>query len=447
MNKNTSMLEGKIWNKLLLFALPLAASSILQQLFNSADVAVVGQFAGSNALAAVGANGPIINLLVNSFVGLSVGANAVISAFIGQGKNEDVKKAVHTSMTLSFIIGIFLLLIGVFFAPGMLELISTPDNILNLAITYLRIYFIGVPFIILYNFEAAILRSHGNTKRPLISLFIAGIVNLILNIFFVVVCHMSVEGVAIATVISNVISSLDLFFYLTKSQSNIQVKLKELKLDKDILKKICQIGVPAGLQGAMFSIANLIIQSFVNSFGSNAIAGSAAALNYEYFAYYILSAFGQASVTFVGQNYGANKLDRCRSILRCALIEGAILTGLFSIICIIFKNPLISIFTTDPQVAEIAKIRLTILLSFELLNMSIEVFSGTMRGYGYSTVPAIITVFGICIVRMLWVFIIVSRYNTYTMLMLCYPISWIVTVLGLLIAYIHLIKKFNQERV
>jgi putative MATE family efflux protein len=447
MNKNTSMLEGKIWNKLLLFALPLAASSILQQLFNSADVAVVGQFAGSNALAAVGANGPIINLLVNSFVGLSVGANAVISAFIGQGKNEDVKKAVHTSMTLSFIIGVFLLLIGVFFAPGMLELISTPDNILNLAITYLRIYFIGVPFIILYNFEAAILRSHGNTKRPLISLFIAGIVNLILNIFFVVVCHMSVEGVAIATVISNVISSLDLFFYLTKSQSNIQVKLKELKLDKDILKKICQIGVPAGLQGAMFSIANLIIQSFVNSFGSNAIAGSAAALNYEYFAYYILSAFGQASVTFVGQNYGAGKLDRCRSILRCALIEGAILTGLFSIICIIFKNPLISIFTTDPQVAEIAKIRLTILLSFELLNMSIEVFSGTMRGYGYSTVPAIITVFGICIVRMLWVFIIVSRYNTYTMLMLCYPISWIVTVLGLLIAYIHLIKKFNQERV
>jgi putative MATE family efflux protein len=446
MNKNTSMLEGKIWNKLLLFALPLAASSILQQLFNSADVAVVGQFAGSNALAAVGANGPIINLLVNSFVGLSVGANAVISAFIGQGKTEDVKKAVHTSMTLSFIIGIFLLLIGVFFAPGMLELISTPDNILNLAITYLRIYFIGVPFIILYNFEAAILRSHGNTKRPLISLFIAGIVNLILNIFFVVVCHMSVEGVAIATVISNVISSLDLFFYLTKSQSNIQVKLKELKLDKDILKKICQIGVPAGLQGAMFSIANLIIQSFVNSFGSNAIAGSAAALNYEYFAYYILSAFGQASVTFVGQNYGANKLDRCRSILRCALIEGAILTGLFSIICIIFKNPLISIFTTDPQVAEIAKIRLTILLSFELLNMSIEVFSGTMRGYGYSTVPAIITVFGICIVRMLWVFVIVSRYNTYTMLMLCYPISWIVTVLGLVIAYIHLIKKFKQER-
>ena len=283
--KTFDMLNGSIWNKLILFALPLAASSILQQLFNAADVAVVGSFAGSGALAAVGANGPIINLLVNSFVGLSIGANVVIASFIGQNDEKRTSLAAHTSILMSVIIGIVLLFVGFFFARPILELMSTPDDIINLAEVYLKIYFIGVPFVMLYNFAAAVLRSKGDTQRPLIALFIGGVINVILNLFFVVVLHMSVEGVAIGTVVSNIFSSMMLLYWLMHETDALRIDLKQLKINDRILKRIAKIGVPAGLQGMVFSISNVCIQSSLNALGSDAIAASSAALNYEYFAY------------------------------------------------------------------------------------------------------------------------------------------------------------------
>ena len=278
--KQIDMLNGSIWDKLLLFALPLAASSILQQLFNAADVAVVGNFAGGEALAAVGANGSVINLLVNLFVGLSIGTNVVVASFIGQKDDKRTSQAVHTSILLSMISGLVLLVVGILFARPILELMSTPEDIIDLATLYLQIYFAGMPFIMLYNFTSAILRSKGDTKRSLLSLLVSGVINVILNLFFVIVCHMSVEGVAIATVISNIISSLMLMYFLMHETDALKVELKKLCIHKDILLKVAKIGVPAGLQSTVFSISNVIIQTALNALGSAAVAASAAALNY-----------------------------------------------------------------------------------------------------------------------------------------------------------------------
>ena len=379
--KTFDMLNGSIWNKLILFALPLAASSILQQLFNAADVAVVGSFAGSGALAAVGANGPIINLLVNSFVGLSVGANVVIASFIGQNDEKRTSLAAHTSVTMSVIIGIVLLFVGFFFARPILELMSTPEDIINLAEIYLKIYFLGVPFVMLYNFAAAILRSKGDTQRPLIALFIGGVINVILNLFFVVVLHMSVEVVAIGPVISNV-------------------------------------------------------------FSSDAIAASSAALNYEYFAYYILSSFAQAAVTFIGQNYSAKKYDRCKKITLQSFLLGGVTTMVACMIFVIFDHFFISFFTSDISVASLAYTRMKIILPFQFLNMSIEVFSSVMRGVGYSSVPAGICVAGICGVRLAYLYTIYPSIASYDNLLIIYPISWFVTVVALALVYfIHVRPK------
>ncbi len=316
MKQTMKMTEGSLADKIFFFALPLAASSILQQLFNSADVAVVGNFAGSNALGAVGANGSVINLLVNTFVGISIGSNVVIATLIGQNKEKKAKQAVHTSMLFAVILGVILMAFGLLIAPQLLRLMATPSNILSLAVLYLRIYFLGVPFIVLYNFEAAILRSRGETRLPLIALSIAGVINVILNLVFVVGLGMSVDGVAYATVISNIFSSLFLLIYLTHDTTITHFTFKQCHIHKDLLLHILKIGIPSGMQGALFSISNVIIQSQLNQFGSYAIAGSAAALNFEILSYYFFEGFGQAAITFVGQNYGAGKMDRCHQVLK-----------------------------------------------------------------------------------------------------------------------------------
>ena len=418
--KTFDMLNGSIWNKLILFALPLAASSILQQLFNAADVAVVGSFAGSGALAAVGANGPIINLLVNSFVGLSVGANVVIASFIGQNDEKRTSLAAHTSVTMSVIIGIVLLFAEI----------------------YLKIYFLGVPFVMLYNFAAAILRSKGDTQRPLIALFIGGVINVILNLFFVVVLHMSVEGVAIGTVVSNVFSSMMLLYWLMHETDALRIDLKQLKINDRILKRIAKIGVPAGLQGMVFSISNVCIQSSLNALGSDAIAASSAALNYEYFAYYILSSFAQAAVTFIGQNYSAKKYDRCKKITLQSFLLGGATTMVACMLFVIFDHFFISFFTSDVSVASLAYTRMKIILPFQFLNMSIEVFSSVMRGVGYSSVPAGICVAGICGVRLAYLYTIYPSIASYDNLLIIYPISWFVTVVALALVYfIHVRPK------
>lgn len=441
MKQTMKMTEGSLADKIFFFALPLAASSILQQLFNSADVAVVGNFAGSNALGAVGANGSVINLLVNTFVGISIGSNVVIATLIGQNKEKKAKQAVHTSMLFAVILGVILMAFGLLIAPQLLRLMATPSNILSLAVLYLRIYFLGVPFIVLYNFEAAILRSRGETRLPLIALSIAGVINVILNLVFVVGLGMSVDGVAYATVISNIFSSLFLLIYLTHDTTITHFTFKQCHIHKDLLLHILKIGIPSGMQGALFSISNVIIQSQLNQFGSYAIAGSAAALNFEILSYYFFEGFGQAAITFVGQNYGAGKMDRCHQVLKYCWMEASVVTIVSTILFVAFARPLASIFSSDPHVLDYAVRRMYILITFEILNMSIEILSGAMRGFGYAIVPTLVAVFGICVSRIIWVFTIAKMIHSYEVLLYCYPVSWLLTSIVSLIAYKYLTRK------
>ena len=441
MKQAMKMTEGSLADKIFFFALPLAASSILQQLFNSADVAVVGNFAGSNALGAVGANGSVINLLVNTFVGISIGSNVVIATLIGQNKEKKAKQAVHTSMLFAFILGVILMAFGLLIAPQLLRLMATPSNILSLAVLYLRIYFLGVPFIVLYNFEAAILRSRGETRLPLIALSIAGVINVILNLVFVVGLGMSVDGVAYATVISNIFSSLFLLIYLTHDTTITHFTFKQCHIHKDLLLHILKIGIPSGMQGALFSISNVIIQSQLNQFGSYAIAGSAAALNFEILSYYFFEGFGQAAITFVGQNYGAGKMDRCHQVLKYCWMEASVVTIVSTILFVAFARPLAAIFSSDPHVLDYAVRRMYILITFEILNMSIEILSGAMRGFGYAIVPTLVAVFGICVSRIIWVFTIAKMIHSYEVLLYCYPVSWLLTSIASLIAYKYLTRK------
>ena len=443
MKQTMKMTEGSLADKIFFFALPLAASSILQQLFNSADVAVVGNFAGSNALGAVGANGSVINLLVNTFVGISIGSNVVIATLIGQNKEKKAKQAVHTSMLFAVILGVILMAFGLLIAPQLLRLMATPSNILSLAVLYLRIYFLGVPFIVLYNFEAAILRSRGETRLPLIALSIAGVINVILNLVFVVGLGMSVDGVAYATVISNIFSSLFLLIYLTHDTTITHFTFKQCHIHKDLLLHILKIGIPSGMQGALFSISNVIIQSQLNQFGSYAIAGSAAALNFEILSYYFFEGFGQAAITFVGQNYGAGKMDRCHQVLKYCWMEASVVTIVSTILFVAFARPLASIFSSDPHVLDYAVRRMYILITFEILNMSIEILSGAMRGFGYAIVPTLVAVFGICVSRIIWVFTIAKMIHSYEVLLYCYPISWLLTSIASLIAYKYLTRKLD----
>ena len=328
--KQLDMLHGSIWNKLPLFAFPVAATAILEQLFNASDIAVVGNFTGAGktiAVAAVGANSSIISLIVNLFVGIALGANVVIATAIGRNDKEAVTKAVHTSIVIALLAGIGVTIIGELIANPLLASLQVPEDVFPEALLYLRIYLIGMPVILLYNFEAAVFRSTGDTKTPLVTLTISGILNVLLNLFFVAVLHMTVNGVAIATVASNAVSSVLLFYRLMKTQEMIHVEWKELGIDRKILGQIMKIGLPAGIQSAVFAVANIVIQSAINSLGTVVMAASSAAYNIEIFAYDVLNSFSQACTTFVGQNYGAGQIKRCRKVLILCIIEDAIATA------------------------------------------------------------------------------------------------------------------------
>ncbi|MGN0182997.1 MAG: MATE family efflux transporter [Candidatus Ornithomonoglobus sp.] len=444
MKKKMDMLSGSLLDKILMFALPLAASSILQQLFNSADMAIVGRFAGSRALAAVGSNGPIVNLLINIFVGISVGANVVISRLIGEGRTQRISAAVHTAIVVAVISGLFVTGVGLAVTRPVLQLISTPEDIIDLASTYLRIYFLGMPFLMLYNFSAAVLRSRGDTKRPLICLTFSGIVNVILNLFFVIALGMGVAGVAIATVISQFISASLLVFFLTREEEPLRLRISRLRIDFSILKDILRIGVPAGLQTMVFSLSNVCIQSSVNSLGSTVVAASSASINLEVYAYYMLCAFDQTAVTFTGQNYGAGNIKRCSSVTRSCMLLGFICTGAVCAACIIFGGSILKLYTTDAEVISLAFYRLRIIMVFEVVNMSLEIFSGSMRGLGYSLIPALISIAGICGIRIVWVFTVFRSYPVFGTLVAIYPISWIITAAAIAAAYVIVRRRAAQ---
>ena len=437
--KQLDILHGSIWNKLPQFALPIAATAILEQLFNASDVAVVGNFTGSQrtaAVAAVGANSAVIGLIVNLFIGIALGSNVVIAHAVGQGEKDVVKKAVHTSVLVSLIGGVLVGLLGELIARPLLELINVPNDVMPLALLYLRIYLIGMPVILLYNFEAAIFRSVGDTRTPLIALAASGVLNVILNLFFVAVLKMTVNGVAIATVISNAVSSFLLYRKLRKTTQDIHLEPKQLRIDFDILKRILRIGLPAGIQSAVFSISNIVIQSAINSLGTVVMAASSAAFNIEIITYDILNSFSQACTTFVGQNFGAGKLDRCKKTLALCLLEGAAFLAAAIALILFFGKSLLAVFNNDPQVVETGYIRLMLAMVSHSFCLLYEVMSGYMRGFGISLTPAILTMFGVCGVRIGWIQFVFPQSRTFRTIMTVYPISLSVTALLIFIALI-----------
>ncbi len=435
------MLHGGLLGKMLMFALPLAASSILQQLFNSVDVAVVGRFASSQALAAVGSNGSLISLLINLFVGVSVGANVVIGNYIGQKDDAGVYRSVQTVGVIAIVSGLLLMVVGLVAARPILELMDTPHDVIDLASLYLRIYFLGMPFIMIFNFGAAVLRSMGDTKRPLYSLVVAGIINTVLNLILVIVFHMSVAGVAIATTVSNAVNAAIIVYILKHESYPFRIHVKEFKIAKPELRKMLRIGVPAGLQGMVFSFANVFIQSAINGFGSAAVAGSAVELNYEYYCYFVVSAFVQATVTFTSQNYGAGEIDRCRRIFRIGMVLSVVCCGALNIF-ITWQNPFfISLFTDNLEVAGYAAVRMFYVLCFQFIASSYEISGAAMRGLGHSMTPTVLTVFGTCVLRLVWVYTVARQYPTYEVLMAVYPISWIVTGTAVWFTYYRVRKK------
>ena len=425
-DKALNMLSGSMWDKILLYALPVAATGILGQLFNASDIAVVGNFAPGDtvsAVAAVGANGPIIGLVLNLFIGIALGANVVIANAIGRGDHETVSRAVHTSIVASVLGGLLITIFGELFAVSVLEMLNVPEEVLPLAAKYMRIYLIGMPVILLYNFESAIFRSAGDTKTPLAALAISGVLNVLLNLFFVIVMRMTVEGVAIATVTANAISSALLMRKLIKSELLVKIELKKLKISWPILGRILKIGVPAGIQGAVFSLSNIVIQSAINSLGKIVMAASSAAFNIEIMAYYILNSFGQACTTFVGQNYGAAQIDRCRKAFKLCLIEGVIATACAVGITLVSGKFLLSLFNNDPEVIRLGFVRLEFIFASYIFSTFYDGMSGYLRGFGISLTPALLTMLGVCGIRVLWVATVFPKNPCFETIMQVYPIS------------------------
>jgi len=449
------MIHGSIWDKLIKYALPVAATGILEQLFNASDVAVVGNFTGNAktlAVAAVGANSPIVGLLLNFFIGIALGVNVVIAKAVGKNNNRTIHKAVHTSIIMAVVGGLAVTVIGELFIGELLQVLNVPDDVFPYALLYIRIYLIGMPVILLYNFEAAIFRSIGETKTPLKALAFSGVVNVLLNLFFVIVLKMTVNGVAIATVISNALSSVILFIKLMKTDSVIHVDVKSLRFDKNVFIRIIKIGLPAGVQSAVFSVANIVIQSAINSLGTVVIAASSAAFNIEIFAYDILNSFSQACTTFTGQNYGAGQLKRCRKVLILSIIEDAIATAAAIILVLLSGRVLLSVFNNDPQVIKIGYTRLVMIFSAYTFSMLYENMSGYLRGFGISLLPAILTVIGVCGIRIFWIYTIFPQHRNFTVIMAAYPVSLSTTAVLIFIALIicrpshKLEPKMSRER-
>ena len=426
------MLHGPIWNKLPQYALPVAATGILGQLFNASDLAIVGNFTGTHktlAVAAVGANSPVIGLILNFFIGIALGANVVIAHAVGREDNETIHRAVNTSVIMALVGGFAITILGEIGIETLLRWLNIPDEVFPYALLYIRIYLLGIPAILLYNFEAAIFKSIGDTKVPLGVLAVSGLLNVALNLFFVIVLDMTVEGVAIATVISNIVSSAILFIKLVKTDKAIHIDIKDIRFNRECFVRMIKIGLPAGLQSAVFAFANIVIQSAINSLGTVVIAASSAAFNIEIFAYYVLNSFSQACTTFVGQNYGAGNIKRCKKILLLCIAEDAIASAAAIALVLVSGRLLLSIFSSDPQVIDIGYTRLIIILSAYTFSMLYENMSGYLRGFGDSLIPAILTVIGVCAVRITWIYTVFQAHRTFTSIMIAYPVSLFTTAL------------------
>lgn len=439
------MVNGPILKKMLLFTIPLMFSSILQLLFNAADIVVVGRFAGDNSLAAVGCNGALINLMTNVFLGLSVGGNVLAARDYGAGDEEELSKTVHTAMLLGIISGLVLTVAGVIFAPQLLELMQTPENVLPLAALYLRIYFLGMTAMMVYNFGSALLRSIGDTKRPLYYLVAAGVINVILNLVFVIAFRMDVAGVGLATVISQCVSAVLVVRCMMREQGGIRLIPRRLHIYKDKLIQIVQVGLPAGFQGAVFSLSNVVIQSSVNLFGETVVAGNSAAMNLEGFVYVSMNAFHQAAISFTSQNVGAGRRERIGKILLTA--EGCVIvTGLlFGWVMYGFGRPLLHIYSNSSHVIDAGMVRMRIILLPYALCGMMDVVVGVLRGMGYSVGPMIMSLIGACGLRLVWIATVfqIPQFHNISTVYVSYPITWAITLLAQLLLYVYASKKMK----
>lgn len=441
------MTSGPILPKLLMFSIPLILSSILQLLFNAADVIVVGQFAGKEALAAVGSTGSLVNLLVNLFVGLSVGSNVAAATYYGAGKKDLIHKTVHTSVLLSFISGIILTVVGVCFTKYFLRWMKSPENVIGLSTLYLRIYFAGITATMVYNFGSALLRAKGDTLRPLFILLIAGVINFLLNLLFVIVFSMSVAGVALATVISQCLAAGAVIFFLVKEKGDFNLDLRKLGIDKTVLLKILNVGVPAGVQGILFSFSNVIIQSAINGFGDIEVAGSSASASVEGFVWTTMNGFAQGALTFVSQNYGAGKIERIKKSVITAELTAATAGLILGNLVVLFGKQILSFYTKDTTVIDAAYVRLQFICCPYLLCGIMDTMASSIRGIGHSLVPTLDTLVGACLSRILWIMTVftIPRFHTPQMIFITYPLSWILTFTVLLGCFIFFYSRLKKS--
>lgn len=439
------MCNGPLPGKIFKFALPLIFSSILQLLFNAADVIVVGRFAGDEALAAVGSTGALVHMLINFAMGMSVGANVIVSRALGAKDARNANDAVHTAILLSLLFGCILGAIGIIFAYPILNMMSFPPDVIDLSALYIKIYFAGLPSVLLYNYGSAILRAIGDTKRPLYILSISGVVNVLLNLIFVIKFHMSVAGVALATIISQILSAILILKCLGENSGLIKFEFKKLKIHKHKLLQILKIGLPAGFQSMMFSISNIVVQSAINTFESAVMAGNAAASNIEAFVYAGMNAFYQTTITFTGQNIGAGKYRRIPKIFKWCCIYSTAVGAVLSLLVMVFATPLLRIYTTSDVVVQAGIARFNVICAPYIICGIMDITVGLLRGMGHSILPMIISVVCVCGLRVLWIATVFQIFRTQTSLYMAYPVTWVITIalnaICIAVCYKKLLKK------
>lgn len=439
------MCNGPLFKKILIFSLPIMAMNILQLLFNAADMIVVGRFSSSRALAAVGATGPLINLIINLFMGLSVGTSVVVAQDYGAGQPDDVSRSVHTSIAISIIGGLIVMVLGLAICEPLLEIMGTPQDIMDLSVLYMKIYFLGMPASMVFNFGSGILRAVGDSRHPMYYLVITGTLNVILNLFFVIVMHMSVDGVAWATIITQYLSVLLIMVYLFRCDGAIRFVPREMRIDGNKLKNIVKIGLPAGLQGTLFSVSNVLIQSAVNSFGSTMVAASSAAANVEGLVGTTMNAYYNAAITFTGQNMGAKKYDRIDRVAKVCTVLIFATWILLSGSTMLFGRQLLSFYTSDNQVIELGMVRLNIMMITYFTCGAMNVYPGLTRGMGYSMMPMLCTLVGACLMRIVWLVTFFAWYPTMFMLFACYPVTWTLAGIGQVVCFLYARRHVRES--
>lgn len=437
------MCNGPLFSKIVLYSIPLMLTGILQLLYNAVNIVVVGRFVGSNALAAVGSTTSLINLIINLFIGLSIGASVVMAKYYGAGQHSDANETVHTAVAISTVSGIILTVFGILAAKPLLQAMGTPGDVLEHAVLYMKIYFLGMPASMVFNFSSAILRAVGDTRRPLYFLSISGIVNVVLNLMFVIAFHMDIAGVAVATVISQYISVVLILLSLIHSDGCIKLRWRKIRFYKDKLLAIIRIGLPAGMQGTIFSLSNVLIQSSVNSFGSAVMAGNTAAMNIEGFVYISMNALYQAALNFTGQNIGAKKYNRISRILGVCLISVTIVGAVSGGLSYLFAKNLLGIYTVDPDVIATGIIRMGYVCIPYFICGIMDVLVGSLRGMGYSVLPMLASIIGVCGIRITWVYTVFAADPRLETLYISYPISWAITACVHLICFVFVNRKFT----